>query len=99
AMLTALALHEPTAPIKVNPEIPQNLSDLIMKLLAKDPNQRLGSAREVVQALKTIDRGDSVAAPGGTAGLSASQLQSASHLPTAIPREETTAGSEPTIPA
>jgi serine/threonine protein kinase/WD40 repeat protein len=85
SMLMSLALQEPTAPIKVNPEIPPALSDLIMKLLAKDPQQRPASAKEVVQALKAMERAGNSPTPTETALLSPSLLQPASELPMAIP--------------
>lgn len=63
AMLMALALHEPTPPVKLRDEIPAPLSDLIMKLLAKDRDKRPNSAKEVIAALKAIER--SLNAPSG----------------------------------
>ena len=75
AMLMALATQEPTVPTKINPEIPQPLSDLIMKLLAKDPKQRVGSAKEVVKALKLLDQSLNSPVPGDTAVVSASALK------------------------
>ncbi len=82
-MLMALAMQEPTAPKLVKPEVPQALSDLIMKLLAKDPAQRFGSAREVVVALKAIESGAAGPAKSETAILSQSMLQPAAALPMA----------------
>src|SRR5262249_53483227 len=40
AVLSALALSTPKAPHDVNPDLPAELSDLIMRLLAKKPEQR-----------------------------------------------------------
>ena len=86
-MLMALAMHEPTAPKLVKPELPQALSDLIMKLLAKDPAQRFGSAREVVAALKAVESGGVIPAKSDTAILSHSMLQAPADLPMASPTE------------
>jgi len=54
AVLTALALDTPAPPIAVNPSLPAALSDLIMKLLAKDPADRPQTGKEVVEALAKI---------------------------------------------
>ena len=54
SMLMALAVNEPTAPSKLKPEIPPALSDLIMKLLAKDPNQRHPTCLAFLQELKGL---------------------------------------------
>ncbi len=56
SLLTSLALDNPTAPRQVNPDIPQSLSDLIMKLLNKSPDDRPASAREVVASIRQIER-------------------------------------------
>jgi hypothetical protein len=54
ATLAATALHQPPAPREVRPEVPQVLSDLVMRLLAKQPEQRPESAQEVAAALAAI---------------------------------------------
>ncbi len=41
--------------VERNPEVPQGISDLIDRLLAKDPQKRLQSATEVAEALKNVD--------------------------------------------
>ena len=56
ALLTSLAVDQPPAPATVNPEVPQALSDLIMRLLAKDRAERPGSAAEVVAELREIGK-------------------------------------------
>ena len=40
--LMAVAMDNPPPPAKVNAEVPAGLSDLVMKLLEKDPAQRIG---------------------------------------------------------
>ncbi len=52
--LLAVATHEPTPPRFVNPEVPAQLSDLIMRLLAKKPEERPDSARAVAERLEAI---------------------------------------------
>lgn len=44
----------PEPPDRVNPEIPEALNDLIMSLIAKNPDDRTKSAGEVVNRLETI---------------------------------------------
>jgi hypothetical protein len=55
AILQALAVHEPKLPRALNPEVPGGLSELIMWLLAKDPNDRPQTARAVIDALDAIE--------------------------------------------
>ena len=55
-MLIALATHEPPPPREVNRDVPQPLSDLVMKLLAKDPVQRISSAQEVLKEILAIEK-------------------------------------------
>jgi serine/threonine protein kinase len=56
--LTALAEHVPPPAADRNPEVPAELSELIDRLLAKDPAARPGTAAEVAAALRRIGRGD-----------------------------------------
>ncbi len=53
--LMAVVMHQPAPPIQFN-AVPPELSDLVMRLLEKDPNQRFGTAGEVVQALQTLEK-------------------------------------------
>jgi len=55
AVLRAIADDQPVPPHVVRPEVPLPLSDLIMKLLAKSPDDRTASAREVAGALHDIE--------------------------------------------
>ncbi len=53
-ILKSLATVTPAAPQSLNPVVPQELSDLIERLLAKDRDARPASAREVAKALGVI---------------------------------------------
>jgi hypothetical protein len=55
--LTAIALHDPSPPHVVNPTVPSALSDLVMRLLAKDPARRPASAREAADARAALGSG------------------------------------------
>src|SRR5207249_854339 len=54
AVLAALAQDRPLPPHEVNPNVPRALSDLVMKLLARDLRDRYPSAGEVAEVLSTI---------------------------------------------
>jgi serine/threonine protein kinase len=54
--VVSLATTTPPAVRDLNPGIPQELSDLIMRLLARDRAQRPSTAREVEDALRAIER-------------------------------------------
>ena len=56
AVLMALATHDPPSAISVNPETPPAFSDLIDRLLRKKPDERVGSAKEVVDTIAKIER-------------------------------------------
>ncbi|MCX5377956.1 serine/threonine-protein kinase [Streptomyces sp. NBC_00091] len=48
-------LYEPPAPVRpLRPEIPQELEAVLLRLLAKDPQDRPGSAQEVYEALAPL---------------------------------------------
>jgi hypothetical protein len=53
--LMALATKHPDPPLQLNPELPPALSDLIMKLLEKDPAHRMASGSEVAKAIHGIE--------------------------------------------
>jgi serine/threonine protein kinase len=55
SIIMAVALHPPAPPLDLNPEVPTALSDLVMRLLAKNPDERPDSALAVVQALQDIE--------------------------------------------
>ena len=58
--LVAVASAQPSPPCDVDPAVPRELSLLIMKLLEKNPDDRLPSARAVADNLTTIERTPSV---------------------------------------
>ena len=61
-ILSSLAINVPMPPHELNPEIPLALSDLIVHLLAKRPEDHTPSAREVAEGLRRINKDDSAAA-------------------------------------
>jgi serine/threonine protein kinase len=68
AVLAALARDEPVPPHALNPELPPALSELVMRLLNKDPSQRPASAAEVVDVLRDLEKqltGPKEPDPGG----------------------------------
>jgi WD40 repeat protein len=52
--LLAVATQRPIPPGELNPELPLALSEMILRLLAKQPGQRLASARDVVDAIDVV---------------------------------------------
>ncbi len=54
AMLRATALRDPTPVKKLAPGLPLALADLIMKLLAKNPDDRPASATAVIEVLESV---------------------------------------------
>lgn len=56
SMLIAITSDNPAPISPANPEVPQALTDLVQKLLAKKPEERPASAKDVVHALQQIER-------------------------------------------
>lgn len=56
AILRAIDSDTPPPPSDLRDDIPPALSALVMKLLEKDPQQRFQTARDVVLAIKSIER-------------------------------------------
>lgn len=52
--LMAVATQNPQPPLEVNRDVPRALSDLVMRLLAKKPEERLQSATEAATHLEQI---------------------------------------------
>jgi len=57
AILTAVATHTPPPASQINPAIPTTLTNLLMRLLAKQPGARPQSAEAVRDELQAIERG------------------------------------------
>jgi len=58
SVLAALASKTPAPPRKIDPSLPRAFSDLVMSLLAKDRDERLQSAQEIVNIIEAIERGE-----------------------------------------
>ena len=56
AVLASLATDTPSPPGDLNPAVPPALGELVMRLLAKKPEDRPTSAQAVVEAIKTVER-------------------------------------------
>lgn len=63
--LAALAADEPRPIESLNPGIPRALAALVMRLLAKNPDERPASAQEVGEKLRALRRGGSRAKKSG----------------------------------
>ncbi len=56
AILLAVAADPPRPPRDLEPDLPPPVNDLILRLLAKKPDERPASAREVIAAIEAIER-------------------------------------------
>ena len=56
AVFHALANETPTPPAEIDPDVPEALSLLIMRLLAKAPEARPASAQAVIDAIRGVER-------------------------------------------
>ena len=56
AVLSSLALDNPAPPHKVDPTVPVKLSELIMRLLAKDPENRPSNGQRIADQLRQLQR-------------------------------------------
>jgi serine/threonine protein kinase len=56
ALLMAIASEPPPPLRKLAPQVPASLADLVMRLLAKQPEDRPASARELVEGLRGVER-------------------------------------------
>ncbi len=90
AILTALATRDPVPPAAVDPQVPAALSDLIVKLLAKDPADRPASADAVVESLTALAKTPPTPAPTAAADVGASPGSQRQHArPQPASRAET----------
>jgi formylglycine-generating enzyme required for sulfatase activity len=51
-----VATYDPPPPRQLNPQVPIELSKLVMKLLEKDPGRRIASAEQLVEALQGLEQ-------------------------------------------
>ncbi len=58
SILSALATRTPVPPHRIVASLPRMFSGLVMRLLAKDPEDRPQTAREVVEAIEALERGE-----------------------------------------
>jgi hypothetical protein len=61
ATLMAVATQQPPPPRALNPALPQEFSDLVMRLLAKDVAQRTPTAQSLLETLAACDQQRAVA--------------------------------------
>jgi len=66
SILMSIATENPPPPVSLNSEVPTELSDLVMHLLAKKPEDRPESAKAVVESLQEIEgqTAETTAVPG-----------------------------------
>lgn len=65
AIILSLSQDHPKPPFKINPEVPDELSALIMKLLEKKKEKRLQSAQAVVESIKSIENTQTILLASG----------------------------------
>ena len=88
-VLIAIALNDPVPPIRINTQVPQALSDLVMQLLDKEPNKRPASAQEVIAKIQQMLAGN-----GAAAGHPAPPLPSYPSMGGALRRQRWAVGRE-----
>jgi tetratricopeptide (TPR) repeat protein/predicted Ser/Thr protein kinase len=88
-VLDKILNHRPSPPRDLNPAVPAGLSDLVLRLLAKDPTLRPGSARILIDELRAVRNGMEPPAPAG----SHSALEQGAAVPMAPPDERAGNGS------
>jgi serine/threonine protein kinase len=80
------AEEPPPHPREVNPEVPEDLDAIVIRLLAKDPNNRYGSAAELIEELRRVRNGLPPVTPSpDEATTAASATPSAPTLPQPAP--------------
>ncbi|HLZ10520.1 MAG TPA: serine/threonine-protein kinase, partial [Chloroflexota bacterium] len=63
SQMIALTTESPPDPVSLNPELPPELADLIVRLLEKDPAHRPASAKEVARQLVSLSKAGPKLAP------------------------------------
>jgi serine/threonine protein kinase/DNA-directed RNA polymerase subunit RPC12/RpoP len=89
AVLMAVAMKDPLPPLKINPDLPPALCDLLLQLLAKKPQDRPASAQEVVATLQSIANQTGISDPTPTSGIKRAVITAAPGV--APPRRRKTA--------
>ncbi len=56
ALLKAIVRDPIPPPREINPSVPEPVEAFLMRLIAKEPNERMATANEVVDALRTLER-------------------------------------------
>ncbi|MFN4261004.1 MAG: protein kinase domain-containing protein, partial [Gemmataceae bacterium] len=97
SMLMALAMDMPRPVREINAAIPAEVADLIMKLLAKNAQDRPQSAKEVVQIIQTIERNLSNASQAALKAPVAPVVPPAAALPAANPFQDLTEARPPVV--
>lgn len=68
SLLMALATAEPRPIHQLNPDVPRPLEELVMVLLAKDPEMRPSTAKDVAEGLTAVEEGRPHSMEGSTTG-------------------------------
>jgi len=68
SLMVAQVEEQPRPPSQIDPDIPAELDDIILKALAKEPGQRYTSAKEFVTALEIFKQPVAAPAPKLSAG-------------------------------
>jgi len=63
AVLTALAVEEPTPVCELNPDVPEPLARVVHRMLAKNPDARPQTAHEVAELLRSATERPAAAGP------------------------------------
>jgi serine/threonine protein kinase len=66
--MNAIVSEPPPAPSSRRADVPRELDDLVLRLLAKDPEERCQSADEVVEAVETVAAGTGSVLSGSALG-------------------------------
>src|SRR5205807_3140979 len=67
SLLMSLAMDTPQTPRELNGQMPPALSDLIMRLLAKNRAERPASAEDVADAIRALENDQTMVLPGDPA--------------------------------